>query len=162
MLNHYDPCVENNLIKGKQCTIVWHVDDLKLSHNQIKVVDKVVKWLIYKYEDAKIGIMIPIRRTRHEYLLMMFDLNEKVAVKIDMVDYVEKMIQDFPVNLKNTKKVSSPESEYIFKVHKSATNINQSKVEIFYNMVERGLFPTKRARVDIHPTIAFLSTRVKN
>ena len=92
----------------------------------------------------------------------MLDLNDKVAVKIDMLDYMDKMIQDFPVNLKKTKKVSSPESGYIFKVHKAATNINQSKVEIFHKMVERGLFPTRITRVDIHPKIAFLSTRVKN
>jgi hypothetical protein len=30
--NPYDKCVVNKMIKGKQCTIIWHVDDLKLSH----------------------------------------------------------------------------------------------------------------------------------
>jgi len=30
--NPYDPCVVNKMIDGKQFTIVWHVDDLKLSH----------------------------------------------------------------------------------------------------------------------------------
>ena len=32
ILNPYDTCVANCLIKGKQCTILWHVDDLKISH----------------------------------------------------------------------------------------------------------------------------------
>ena len=40
---------------------MWHVDYLKLSQKQTKVVDKVVKWLKYKYEDVKIGIIKPIR-----------------------------------------------------------------------------------------------------
>ena len=31
-LNDYDNCVANKMINGKQCTIVWHVDDLKISH----------------------------------------------------------------------------------------------------------------------------------
>eukprot|EP00957_Ditylum_brightwellii_P174042 13251283-Ditylum_brightwellii.AAC.1 len=31
-INPYDWCVANNTIKDKQCTIVWHVDDLKISH----------------------------------------------------------------------------------------------------------------------------------
>jgi hypothetical protein len=31
-VNPYDRCVVNKMIKGKQCTIIWHVDDLKLSH----------------------------------------------------------------------------------------------------------------------------------
>ena len=31
-INPYDFCVANKTIKGKQCTIVWHVDYLKISH----------------------------------------------------------------------------------------------------------------------------------
>ena len=36
--------------KRVKCTIIWHVDYLKLSQNQAKVVDKAVKWIKYKYE----------------------------------------------------------------------------------------------------------------
>ena len=28
----YDPCVANRIVNGSQCTVVWHVDDLKVSH----------------------------------------------------------------------------------------------------------------------------------
>ena len=31
-LNPYDECVANKMISGSQATIVWHVDDLKISH----------------------------------------------------------------------------------------------------------------------------------
>ena len=31
-LNEYDQCMANKTINGKQCTIIWHVDDLKISH----------------------------------------------------------------------------------------------------------------------------------
>ena len=27
----YDPCVANRIVNGSQCTVVWHVDDLKVS-----------------------------------------------------------------------------------------------------------------------------------
>ena len=30
--NRYDSCVVNKDIAGKQCTIGWHVDDIKISH----------------------------------------------------------------------------------------------------------------------------------
>ena len=30
--NPYDPCVANNMINGKQMTVAWYVDDLKVSH----------------------------------------------------------------------------------------------------------------------------------
>jgi hypothetical protein len=31
-VNPYDPCVANWIIKGKQHTVSWHVNDLKSSH----------------------------------------------------------------------------------------------------------------------------------
>jgi hypothetical protein len=31
-INPYNPCVPNATINGKQMTITWHVDDLKVSH----------------------------------------------------------------------------------------------------------------------------------
>jgi hypothetical protein len=31
-INPYDWCVANKMIDGKQCTIVWHVDDPKISY----------------------------------------------------------------------------------------------------------------------------------
>jgi hypothetical protein len=44
-LNPYDPCVANKMVNGKQFTMTWHVDDLKLSHVDAKEVDKTIKWL---------------------------------------------------------------------------------------------------------------------
>jgi hypothetical protein len=29
-INPYDFCMANKIINGKQCTIMWHVDDLKI------------------------------------------------------------------------------------------------------------------------------------
>ena len=31
-LNKYDKCIANKIINRKQCTIIWHVDNLKISH----------------------------------------------------------------------------------------------------------------------------------
>jgi len=37
-VNPYNPCVANNIVDRSQCTIVWHVDDLKVSHKDEAVV----------------------------------------------------------------------------------------------------------------------------
>ena len=37
-VNPYDPCVANRIVNRSQCTIVWHVDDLKVSHKDEAVV----------------------------------------------------------------------------------------------------------------------------
>ena len=44
-VNPYDPCVANKMINGSQFTVVWHVDDLKLSHKDPKVVTKMIRYL---------------------------------------------------------------------------------------------------------------------
>jgi len=38
VLNPYDKCMANKDIEGKQCMILWHVDDLKISHVDKNVV----------------------------------------------------------------------------------------------------------------------------
>ena len=43
--NPYDSCVMNKDINGSQCTISWHVDDLKISHKDPAMVDEILKTL---------------------------------------------------------------------------------------------------------------------
>jgi hypothetical protein len=40
--NAYDSCVVNKMVHGKQLTVAWHVDDLKISHVDTKVVDSLI------------------------------------------------------------------------------------------------------------------------
>ena len=49
-LNPYDPCVANKMVYGAQLTVVWHVDDLKLSHVDRGVVTRMSVWLNKTYE----------------------------------------------------------------------------------------------------------------
>ena len=48
-INRCDLCVANKMVNGKQCTVTWHVDDLKISHVDPKVIDKVIKQLESRY-----------------------------------------------------------------------------------------------------------------
>jgi len=52
-INKYDQCVANKIIRGKQCTIVWHIDDLKISHVDKDVVEEIINNLMTKFgQDA--------------------------------------------------------------------------------------------------------------
>lgn len=41
-INEYDWCIANKGIDGSQCTIVWHVVDLKISHANPNVVSDII------------------------------------------------------------------------------------------------------------------------
>jgi Reverse transcriptase (RNA-dependent DNA polymerase) len=45
VLNPYDACVANKIIDGTQCTVVWYVDDNKISHVKPTVVTMIIKKL---------------------------------------------------------------------------------------------------------------------
>ena len=48
-INPYDPCVANKMIGGKQLTICWHVDDLKIPCVDVNKVTKMIQWLESEY-----------------------------------------------------------------------------------------------------------------
>ena len=59
------------MIGGNQFTITWHVDDLKLSHVDKKVVDKMIMWMKGLY-----GQYVRIYRgNNHDYLGMILELS---------------------------------------------------------------------------------------
>ena len=43
--NPYDPCTFNKMVRGKQLTIQFHVDDLKCSHMEQSILNYLVKEL---------------------------------------------------------------------------------------------------------------------
>ena len=58
----------NKTVGGKQLTIMWHVDNLKISHIDRKVVSDTILWLESIYDE-----MHGTRGKRHEYLGMWMD-----------------------------------------------------------------------------------------
>jgi len=49
IVNPYDRCVMNKVIDGKQCTVLWHVDDIKISHVSENVITSMIEYLSEKY-----------------------------------------------------------------------------------------------------------------
>ena len=64
-INRYGPYLANNMIGGKQLTVCWHVDDLKISCVDANEVTKMIQWLESEY-----GEMHGSRGKRHDYLVM--------------------------------------------------------------------------------------------
>ena len=71
------------MIDGKQMTVVWHADDLKVSHKSSKVVDKFIEWLEKKCGDPKINEIEAVRGKKHDHLAMMLDYSSKGEAKIE-------------------------------------------------------------------------------
>ena len=160
-LNPYDPCTANRSVNGSQHTIVWHVDDIKSSHKNKEVNDRFFKWLEKTYGEDGIGRVKVVRGLKHDYLAMTLDFNTKGKLKLDMVDYTKKLIQDFPYELRG-QSMNCPWTEKLFKVDQTSPVLDEKRKKIFHTFVMKGMFLCKRGRPDIHTGITFLSMRTGN
>jgi hypothetical protein len=78
MLNPYDLCVANKVVDGKQMTVCWHVDNLKVSHCDPAQVTFFGEWLSEKY-----GVAVATHLGKvHDYLGMIFDFSPKGKVMV--------------------------------------------------------------------------------
>ncbi len=156
--NPYDPCVANRITDGNQHTVRFHVDDIMASHVRSKVNDDLLAWANKMY--GSLGEVKASRGKVHDYLGMKFDFSTRGKVKVDMADYVAKMIDDFPEDLKPTDVAATPAGMNLFEVG-DGEKLDKKKKEEFHTAVAKALFATKRARPDAHQVVAVLSTRVK-
>jgi len=158
VFNPYDPCVANKMVNEKQQTIRFHVDDLLSSHMDPKVNDEFAEWLNMRYGSIKKCTIV--RGKIHRYLGMTLDFSRKGKLKIRMDDYVENMLSDFPVKFDENSKQETPAGNDLLEAGKGKI-LNEQYRQIFHTTVARGLFLSKRARLDIHPTITILASRVR-
>jgi hypothetical protein len=156
-INPYDWCVANKIIDGKQCTILWHVDDLKKSHVDAKVNTSVIKLI-----DDEFGKEAPITITRgsvHDYLGMTLDYSDPGKVKIKMIHYIEEMLADLPKDMDG--EAPTPAGNHLFAVNDNQTKVNEDRAQFFHTYVANTLFLCKQARPDLQTAVAFLCTRVQ-
>ena len=154
--NPYDSCVMNRMVNGKQSTVLWHVDDLKISHadgqqNEI-LLTKLNEWY---------GNESPLTVTRgdiHEYLGMTIDYSTDGKVHIRMDDYVDKLLDEVGSSMEG--RAATPAAEHQFKVNDQATKLGEEDSDFLHSTTAKLLFLCKRARPDIQTPVAFLCTRV--
>ena len=96
-MNDYNEFTFNKMINGKQCTIQFHVDDLKLSHLEQDELDKIIDHLNGIFDSDKELIATWYGKI-HEYLGMTFDWSVDGKVIFTMYDYLEDILAEAPDN----------------------------------------------------------------
>ena len=97
------------MIQGKQCTIVWYVDDLKISHVRRTVVDNVISTIEKKY-----GKMTVTRGKKHTYVGIDIEFIDNGKVSIHQKQNLEECIGDFGEVF--TTRVTTPVQRCLFEI----------------------------------------------
>ena len=160
--NPYDSCVVNKNINGKQATIAFHVDDLKISHVDPMVVTDIINKL-----DDRYGEIMPLSISRgkvHEYLGMVFDYTTKGEVEISMYQYLSGLIEEASEIYKKGAAKATPAPNHLYEVRDVDSDGNKllDKVERneYHTLTAQCLYLSKRGRPDIQQAVAFHCTRV--
>ena len=152
VLNPYDKCIANKTINGSQCTIVFYVDDNKISHRNSEVVTQVICEI-----EAYFGKLKVNRGNEHDYLGMNIVFKDK-KVEVEMKKQIREAIQWYG-KLGNARP-PTPAAKHLFMTNENAKSLEPSVSDKFHSVVAKLLYISKRARPDIEPTVAFLCTRV--
>jgi hypothetical protein len=157
-MNPYDPCVWNKMVNGKQITIIFHIDDLMMSHKNPNIVTLYIRKLEKEY--ASRDPLTVMRGKLHEYLGMTVDFRTKLQVTFTQYDYLKKLFNDLPEDmLGGLKHTAAP--EYLFKTTDESCLLNESKKEEFHNITAKTLWVSQRTRPDTQLAVGFCCTRVK-
>ena len=79
-VNKYNRCIANKVINGRHCTIIWYVNDVKVSYVDEFVVTDTIKYIKNEFENLTIT-----RGKKDQYLSMdiKFCNNNKVAISMN-------------------------------------------------------------------------------
>ena len=155
--NRYDSCVVNKMVNGKQLTVAWHVDDLKVSHVEESALDDFIAMM-----EDEFGTDAPLSVSRglvQEYLGMTMDFSEKGRVVIKMSDYVKTMLHNAPPSMDG--EAVTPAATHLFKVNTDDPKVlDKERKDLFVHLVMQGLYLSQRGRPDIRTAISFLCGRL--
>jgi hypothetical protein len=157
VLNPYDNCVANKMTDGTQCTVLWHVDDLKISHVKQGVLEDLIRLLNKKY--GKLDLLAVTRGDIHDYLGMTLDYSVPGAVSIRMDDYVRDFLDEAPTDMDGV--AAMPAADHLLTVSEDPDYLDDVTSELFHHLMAKLLFLCKRARPDVQTAVAFLTTQVK-
>jgi hypothetical protein len=157
-INPYDSCVANKIINGTQCTVVWHVDDLKISHKEESVVDDFIANLEHTF--GRESALSKSRGQIHDYLGMILDFRIKGELGINMIPYVKMVLDAIPDNMRGI--AVTPAASYLYKVNDdNPVHLDHQTAELFHSLTMQLQYLAQRGRPDILQAVSFLSSRVQ-
>jgi hypothetical protein len=99
----------------KHCTMVWHVDDLKISTAETRVVDDFIRDL-----EKELGKDTPLCKSRgklHDYLGMILDFSVQAERHVNMTNYVKMVLANAPDDMQGT--MTTPMANHFYKVNET-------------------------------------------
>ena len=153
-INPYDLCIVNAIMDGKQCSVVFHVDNNKISNVDSKMVLKVIGIM-----EDEFGKIVMTRGKIHDFLGMKLEFLGDKRVKVDMRQYLLKAIEEFGEEL---SPVTTLAKNNLMNVDPDSPKVTEEKQIKFHSIVMLLMYVALRGRRDLQPSLSVLLTRVQS
>ena len=82
-INPVDPCVANKEVNRKQLTVVWNIDDIKISHSDPQVVTDQIKWFKSRLPNYKFSHNLVLLITIEFWESLIYDLTRLIVSTVN-------------------------------------------------------------------------------
>ena len=116
-----------------------HVDDLKISHVDEKVVTSIIESLSTKY-----GELMPLTISRdkiYDYLGMSFDYTKDNQVTVHMYQYIDEVLAAVPKRYKEGVGSAAPSPSNMYKIRRP----NSLNLKLFHPKKRKSTIPQKHS-----------------
>ena len=152
MINPHDRCVANKMINGSQYTVVFYVDDNKISHIDKKVVTSVINDISEHFGELTVS-----RGTTYDFLGMDIEIKDR-KVFISMKNQIAEAIEWGA--MQSGRKPATPAASDLFLKNDQAEHLSIKRSDNFHSIVQKLLYICKCGHPDIEPALSYLCTRV--
>ncbi len=105
-----------------------------ISHSSGKAISKFLCALKNIYGDN----LAESKGKIHDYLGMTFNFSLQDEVKINMTQYISKVIEAFPKEI--VRKAATPAGDHLFKAREDGQKLNEEQADAFHHTVYQLLF----------------------
>ena len=110
----------NRNFKAKQYTILWHVHDVKFLRVYSCIISSIIS--VFGVEYGNIEKMTITWGKIHKFLMMTINYSLPGKLKLSMVNYIGKMIDDIPEDMRGESAKSA--AHHLFDIAEDATKLS--------------------------------------
>ena len=147
--NPYDMCVFNKMVKGKQITVAFHVDDLLVTSTSEAAIQRLISFLRSKFQEvtAETGDV-------HSYLAMTIT-RKRYYYTVSMDGYITSLVAN-----RKLKHVSSPANDKLFEREDDPIYLSDKDKKDYHSDVAKVLFLAKRVKMTCLAPVSALASCV--
>ena len=146
----------NKVTAGKYCSILFHVDYLKIDHKDKGVLDGIISTLQSIFGEVSVSCGATPTCT---YLSIDLDFTVKGKMSASMIKYFQFIVDDFPKKLHTAKTLAAV---YLFDINPDTANLDVANINVFHQFVACISLGSLFFWPDLLTALLFSTTHVKD